>query len=115
MSATAELLELVALARELKTLLQETKVESTRTEATLRQEIALLTGVFALTRKMNLPDDVERQVTKLQKVITTLTLLRATALSAQAAMGPLGWAMIGVNVGIGIFAAGDMMESLVAP
>lgn len=59
---------------------------------------AALYGIIGILRRMGLPEDVDAVVTRLQRVISMLIMLRTSYMLAMAATGPVGWAMAGVGI-----------------
>lgn len=77
----------------------------------IRQEITLLTNVLTFTRRMRLPDEVDAAIRKIQAIIGLLMQLRVAAIAAQAAMGPIGWALAIVSAaGVAVSVASFSME-----
>ncbi|MCK4481690.1 hypothetical protein KAU55_00575 [Candidatus Bathyarchaeota archaeon] len=75
----------------------------------------VLNSTLLLMRKMNLPPDLNRAMSLFvrgrmvaEQFIRTLQLLAA----AQAASGPMGWAVAGLTMGVTLFAYSDLVGDM---
>jgi hypothetical protein len=78
----------------------------------IRRVQALLYRMLALIRRMGLPEDVEKAITRIQRLIAILNTLRLTLLALEAASGPIGWALFGVGMLGTIVSVGDLAEEV---
>ena len=53
---------------------------------------------LALARRLGLPDEIDAQVVKVQRLIMLLNSARLAAIALHAASGPVGWALAGVGL-----------------
>jgi len=74
----------------------------------MRAQLALY-GTLGILRRLGLPDEVNQAMRVVQRMISTLNMLRLTMIAVQAASGPIGWAL--ALIGISSFALdfGDFM------
>ncbi len=64
----------------------------------IRQIEALLYRTMGLLHRLNLPDDIEQGIARLQRLIMTIRLTHTALIALEAASGPLGWALAGVGI-----------------
>jgi len=67
--------------------------------------------VMGLMRRMGLSEDIDAAINKIQTAITLLNQYRLTLAAAQAASGPLGWALLGISVATTMYTSVEFMES----
>lgn len=92
--------------------LEELKNELAEVHTSLRQEITLLTSLMSLARRFSGDENVNAVIRRAQQAIMTLNLLRITIMQAQAAMGPIGWAMLGISGVTTAFSVADLATEL---
>ena len=79
----------------------------------IRKLEMLLYRIIGLFRRLGMPEDVEQAIIKVQKAIAILNMYRLTVAAAQAAAGPIGWALLGISVAQAMVSTaelGDMIE-----
>ncbi len=74
----------------------------------IQQFERLLFRSLSLLRRMGLPEDVTQGINTIQRMITTLRMLRISLLALQAAAGPVGWATALIGLTIGMAEAGEL-------
>jgi len=78
----------------------------------LRSLETVLYRALGLARQFGLPEDVDAAITKIQRLIATLNLLRATFIATQMATGPLGWVSAGLGAATTAFSIADLAMEL---
>lgn len=72
-------------------------VDTTKALHQIRMLETLLNRTLSLMRRFGLPEDVEKGIMEVQRLIAALNALRLTILAVQAASGPIGWAFAAVG------------------
>lgn len=86
----------------------EINVEPTYQE--LRRLETLLYRTLGLLRRAGLPEDIEKGIAFVQRLIATLNALRLAIIALQAASGPIGWGLAAVGIGAALFSYTDTLE-----
>lgn len=111
-TALAEARELYSLLSECMQLLDKVETKAKRS----RNEIAMLltaaSAVMGVLRRMDLGEEHDEIVAKIQRIVTMLIVLRTQLMVTYAAMGPLGWVIAGLGVVGMAFTLEDMMYTL---
>lgn len=94
---------------------EATGVEQTKRQLEdLNKYITLATsaayGILGILRKMGLGEDVTKAITIVQRMISTLNMLRTTMIALQLASGPWGWAMAGIGLAGTLITIGDQIN-----
>ena len=72
----------------------------------------MLFRALSLARRMGLPEDISQGIDAIQRMITTVRMLRLSLLALQAASGPVGWATALMGLTIGMAEAGELTVDL---
>ena len=67
--------------------------------------------VFAITRRMGLPEDAQELLNYIQRMIAMANSLLISMIALQAASGPVGWVLAGLGVAASLVYATDMVGS----
>lgn len=97
---------------EILRLLRETEPKTRQTNESLQQQVSLVTAALSLTRRLTGDENVNRAVQKIQRLISSLIMLRAAALSATAAMGPWGVLLASITAISTTLVAADSLATL---
>jgi len=85
----------------IKQIITETEPKLRRSDASMQQQIRLLTTISGLSRKIlgteNISEGVEKDIRALEMLAAELMHLYTLYLSTMAAMGPLGLALIAIG------------------
>jgi len=83
--------------------LDELERKAERTAPKLTQIISLAYGMLGIMSRLGLPEDIDRAVGVVMRLISAVNMLRVSLLALEAASGPVGWglALIGI-IGTGL-------------
>jgi hypothetical protein len=106
MSTTADLQQIYAMLQEIDRLLKKineemdtTTAKSTTLHVNLDRVNRVLMRSLALVQRLSGGnEDLSALISKMQRVISTMNMLRNAALLLQAGLGPVGWILMGIGV-----------------
>lgn len=78
----------------------------------IRKLQTVLYRTLGLLRRFGLPEEIDAQIMKIQRLIMLLNELRLTMIAVHTAAGPIGWALAGLGVATFAFDAGDLWQDL---
>lgn len=87
----------------------QVNVEDTLAE--IRRLQTVLYRSLSLLQRLGLPEDVEKGIIFVRRMIAVLNELRLAILAVQAASGPIGWALALLGLAGAGFSYADMIES----
>jgi len=73
--------------------IETAKAQMASLQQQLTQTLTLLYGVLGILRELGLPDEMEKVITTVMRLISVVNMLRASLMALHAASGPYGWAM----------------------
>lgn len=86
------------------------RVDTTKTARDLLKVQTLLYGTLGILHRLGLPEPIDAAIIKIQRLISTLNMLRMSLIAVEAAAGPVGWAMAGISVAGTVLTIGDTLE-----
>lgn len=110
-SSLAEAKQLYDLLQKSVELTKQVEIQAARTSPKLREVVSLAYGLLGIFKQMGLPPDVDKAVSMVMRLISTINMLRASLLALEAASGPIGWglALVGlIGTGLATWQSIDM-------
>ena len=87
-------------------------IDVTETVRELRSLETILYRSLSLAKRFGLPEHIDAAITKIQHLIATLNLLRATIIATQLATGPIGLLSITVGAAAVALSVADLAMEL---
>lgn len=78
----------------------------------IRKLQTILYRTMGLLRRFGLPEEIDAQIMKIQRLIILLNQLRLTMIAVHTAAGPIGWALAGLGAATFAFDAGDLWQDM---
>ncbi len=73
-------------------------INVTQAQSELRKVEFLLFRTLGILNRLGLPEDIQKGIAELQRLIMIVRLTHTALIALQTASGPIGWAMAGLSV-----------------
>lgn len=78
----------------------------------IRRIQTILYRTISILRRMGLPEDVEKAITLIQRLITLLNQLRLTMIALESATGPIGWGLALTSLASTAYASATVVDEV---